>query len=196
MSKEYKYLELMQFFSQQEKRYIKLSYDEIEKIIGFKLPESSYTYSAYWHPSETHTICKSWTENNYKMIHVSLGKYVEFEKIKISNNSLSVTYKIEVYLAKFLIPKIIEEVTILGAGRVGNYDHVASYYEIEGCWRPLSDSTPFSGDKNQVNYGKEYKLEIRCEEKYIKKVLKKIREIHPYDEALINVIKLENHKFE
>jgi len=107
-----------------------------------------------------------------------------------------VVYKIEIYLSKDLIGQMLEEVTKLGACRVGNYDHVASYYEIEGCWRPLDDSIPVTGDKNVVNYGKEYKLEIRCEELYIRDVLKKIREVHPYDEALINVIRLENHNFE
>lgn len=97
---------------------------------------------------------------------------------------------------KELINQMLEEVTKLGACKVGNYDHVASYYEIKGCWRPLDGSTPVTGDQNIVNYGKEYKLEIRCEEQYVREVLKRIREIHPYDEALINVLKLENHNFE
>ena len=105
-------------------------------------------------------------------------------------------YKLEVYLSKELIPMMLEDVTKLGACKVNNYDHVASYYEIEGCWRPLDDSSPETGEKNIVNYGKEYKLEFRCEEPYVRGVLSKIREIHPYDEALINVIKLENHIFE
>jgi len=105
------------------------------------------------------------------------------------------TYKLEIYLPKDIIPTILEAVTKLGACRVGDYDHVASYYEIEGCWRPLEASEPLTGEKNTVNYGKEYKLEIRCEETYVKSVLQKIRELHPYEEALINVIRLDNDRF-
>ncbi len=105
-------------------------------------------------------------------------------------------YKLEIYMPKDVIPAVLEEVSKLGACHVGKYDYVASYYEIEGCWRPLEESTPFTGDRGKINYGKEYKLEIRCEEKYIGSILKKIRKIHPYEEALINVIRLENHIFE
>lgn len=80
MSREYKYYELEKFFSLQKSSSLHLSFDEIESIVGFELPKSAYEYSAYWHPSETHTICKAWTDNGYKMIHVELGNYVEFEK--------------------------------------------------------------------------------------------------------------------
>lgn len=111
--------------------------------------------------------------------------------MKISNQ-----YKLEIYLPKDLIKTVIEEATKLGACKVGNYDYVVSYYEVEGCWKPLGEATPFSGKKNALNHGKEYKLEIRCEEPYVKNVLKRIREMHPYEEALINVIKLENTFFE
>lgn len=193
--KNYKYQKLMSFFSKQTKEIIKLSFEEIENIIGFKLPDSAYRYNAYWHPSETHTITKSWVANSYKMAYVSLGEYVEFERIESAIRE-NFVYKIEVYLSKELIPKVIEGATELGACKIGNYDHVASYYEIEGCWRPLGDSTPFSGEKNRVNYGREYKLELRCEGDYVSSVLRRVRELHPYEEALINVIRLENHLFE
>lgn len=194
MVENYKYKNLMGYFSNLHVDFIKLTFNEIENIIDFKLPDSAYKYSAYWHKSETHTICQSWTKNGWKMIGVKLGQYVEFERESISENTI--IYKLEIYSPKNLIPKMIEEITKLGACRVGNYDNVASYYEIEGCWRPLGESTPFTGEKNKINYGKEYKLEIRCEEQYVKTVLKKIREIHPYEEALINVIKLYNRLFE
>lgn len=112
------------------------------------------------------------------------------------NIKSKVIYKLEIYLSKELIPMMLDEISKLGAGRVGNYDHVASYFEIEGFWKPLEDSLPVTGEKNVINYGKEYKLEIRCEEEFVRDVLHKIREVHPYDEALVNVIKLENHHFE
>jgi len=106
-----------------------------------------------------------------------------------------IQYKIEVYLPKEEIENIISAASKLGACKIGNYDHVASYYQIEGCWRPLEESSPVTGEKNEVNFGSEYKLELRCEETHIRKVINKIREIHPYEEALINIIRLENHLF-
>jgi len=100
-------------------------------------------------------------------------------------------YKIEIFLGKEYINKILEEINKLGACRVGNYDLVSTFYEVEGCFRPLEEANPYEGKIGEVFYGKEYKLEVRCEKIYLKKVVKKIREIHPYEEPLINIIKLE-----
>jgi len=192
--KKYKYQKLHDYFSVQSHNLIRITYKELEEIAGFKLPDSAYTYEAYWNSSETHTICRSWDENNYKKEKVVLGEYVEFKRVEqdCKNNS----YKIEINLPIEFIGEIIRETTKLGACKIGQYDHVATYYEVEGCWRPLDKSNPVTGDKGEVNYGKEYKLEIRCEEDYIRNVLRKIREIHPYEEVLINVVKLYNNEFE
>lgn len=200
MNKQYKYIALYRYFEELEKDYIKLTYEDIERIIGFKLPKSAYEYKQYWYPSETHIITQSWVENEWKITNVVLGAYVEFKRLNnksnISKDTRVVKYKIEVYLAEELISSIVEEVTKLGACNVGAYDHIASYYQIEGCWRPLEHSTPVTGRKNCVNYGKEYKLELRCDEMNIDTVLKKIIEIHPYEQPLINVIRLDNHRFD
>ncbi|MBI9011023.1 MAG: cytochrome C biogenesis protein [Clostridiales bacterium] len=112
------------------------------------------------------------------------------------NPEQTIYYKLELYLSKDLIPEMIELATSLGACEYDRYDHVASYYEIEGCWRPSERSNPVTGEKNTVNYGKEYKLELRCKEQYVKAVLGALRKKHPYEEAVIHVIRLDNHLFE
>jgi len=105
-------------------------------------------------------------------------------------------YKIEVLLPKEFIEPILSAASDLGACKVGDYDHVATFYEIEGCWKPGTESNPVTGVKNEINYGKEYKLEFRCEDSMVKEVLSEIKRIHPYEEVLINVIELVNYKFD
>mgnify|MGYP006421204965 CR=1 FL=1 len=101
-------------------------------------------------------------------------------------------FKIEIFIPKKYINKIIEASNKLGACKVGEYDYVSSYYEINGSFRPLEGSEPYDGKKNEINFLKECKLEIRCEEKFLKKVIKRIKEIHPYEEPVVNIIKLYN----
>ncbi len=72
----------------------------------------------------------------------------------------------------------------------------ATYFEVEGCFKPNNDANPYCGEKNTINCGREYKLEFRCEEKIVSEVLRKIREVHPYEKLLINVIRIYNHLFE
>jgi len=108
---------------------------------------------------------------------------------------LDIKYKIEIFISKDLVSTMIEELSLVGACKVGEYENVASYFEIEGCWKPLETSKPATGEKNVVNFGTEYKLEIRCEEDKISEAIKIIKEIHPYEEPLFNIIKLENHLY-
>lgn len=105
-------------------------------------------------------------------------------------------YKLEIYLDKTLIADMIKGLNDLGACSYDAYDHVATYYQVAGCFRPSKDANPYSGSLHMINYGKEYKLEVRCEEKYVKDALKYIRQVHPYEEAVVHVIRLDNHLFE
>lgn len=77
---DYKYDLLMLHFEKLKNNKVVLTYDDIEKIIGFKLPNSAYQYSAYWGVSKTHSITRSWVENGWKKTKLKLGEYVEFTK--------------------------------------------------------------------------------------------------------------------
>lgn len=77
---DYKYEALMNYFQSLEVNKVTLTYDDIEKIIGFKLPKSAYQYSAYWSKSKTHTITRSWIENGWNINVLKLGKYIGFTK--------------------------------------------------------------------------------------------------------------------
>ncbi|MGL4449983.1 MAG: DUF7662 domain-containing protein [Sarcina sp.] len=56
MSKGDKFIELSRYLSQIDNSEVKLEFKKVESILGEKLCNSAYKYSAYWHPSETHTI--------------------------------------------------------------------------------------------------------------------------------------------
>ena len=80
----------------------------------------------------------------------------------------------------------------LGVLTVGHYDHVVSYTVTKGYWRPLDKAVPFVGEKGEISFGTECKLEFRCLYSKIEEVKKTINVIHPYEEPIINVIPLLN----
>lgn len=49
-----------------------LSFADIESIIGSKLCESAYKYSAYWHISPTHTMPNTILEAGYRIVKVNI----------------------------------------------------------------------------------------------------------------------------
>jgi hypothetical protein len=80
MKGNYKYEALMKHFENLKVNNLTLTYEEIENIIGFKLPKSAYQYNAYWRESKTHTITRAWIENGWKITGLKLGVCVEFSR--------------------------------------------------------------------------------------------------------------------
>jgi len=75
-----KYDPLRIFLEQQNKPYIRLSFKDVERIIGSKLPASAYIHRAWWANDRTHTHARNgWLAAGYKVRYVNLKKgIVEF----------------------------------------------------------------------------------------------------------------------
>lgn len=103
--------------------------------------------------------------------------------------------KIEVYIPESYVERLRDALHLVHAGQIGNYDHCLSITNVRGYWRPLEGAVPFQGRINEIAEGTECKVEVRCERAYVSDALTVIRQIHPYDEPLINIIPLANHLF-
>ena len=106
------------------------------------------------------------------------------------------TVKIEVFIPEAYIEVIRDGLNEIGVGRIGNYDHCISITTVKGYWRPLADAAPYAGEIGKVSFGEERKIEVNCPAEKVEDALKVIREIHPYDRPLINIVPLLNHKYE
>lgn len=104
---------------------------------------------------------------------------MEFEKAKIE------TYIPETHLEA--LRKALQDVD---AGHVGNYDSCLSVSRVTGFWRPLAGSKPFMGETNEISQEEELKIEVVIQAQAMEKTVAAIREIHPYEEPVINVIPL------
>ncbi len=105
-------------------------------------------------------------------------------------------YKLEIHAPENYIDLIKNALFSSGAGKVGNHDSVIAIIKTSGYWKTLKKATPFQGQKDTLNYGEEVRLDIRCNEKYVKKALEAVKGVHPYEEPLINIVRLSNHEFE
>ena len=76
-----KYIELYRFLENNTKEKLELTYEDIEKIINHKLPNSAYKYQAYFSNSLSHPISRIWLELGYIQTKLELGKYLILEKI-------------------------------------------------------------------------------------------------------------------
>ena len=69
-----------------------------------------------------------------------------------------------------------------GAGIIGNYTHCSMSTKCIGTFKPNDEAKPYIGENN--------KLEFVEEEDNVKKVISKLREVHPYEEPAIDIIPL------
>ncbi len=80
-----KYDPLTRYLKNSDDDIIRLTFDEIEDILGCPLSISAKTYRAMWANSSSH-LSKFWTSVNWKVNHVNYKdeKYVEFIRSKPS----------------------------------------------------------------------------------------------------------------
>jgi hypothetical protein len=77
-----------------------------------------------------------------------------------------------------------------GAGVIGNYAYCTISTKCIGTFKPSDDANPYIGEKNKLEFVEEEKLEVRCDINIVKNVLKRLREVHPYEEPAIDIIPL------
>ncbi|EGA69089.1 nitrogen regulatory protein PII [Vibrio sinaloensis DSM 21326] len=105
-------------------------------------------------------------------------------------------YKLEIYTPEAHVIAIRDTLNAAGAGVVGDYDSVVSVVNISGFWRPTSNANPVTGQIGEINFGHEVRVDVRCRRDRVKQAMAAVREVHPYEEVVINVIPLANHEFE
>ena len=77
-----------------------------------------------------------------------------------------------------------------GAGIIGNYTYCTMTTKCTGTFKPSDEANPYIGEKNKIEFVEEDKLEVICDINIVKRVIKRIREVHPYEEPAIDIIHL------
>jgi len=77
-----KYEPLPQFLASESTSLKRLSFAEIERILGFKLPKSAYQHEAWWSNNATgHSHARTWLQAGWRTEEVDLaGRKVTFQR--------------------------------------------------------------------------------------------------------------------
>lgn len=77
-----------------------------------------------------------------------------------------------------------------GAGIIGDYSYCTSSVKSIGTFKPNDNANPYIGENNKLEFVEEEKHEIVCDVGIVKKVIAKLREVHPYEEPAIDIVPL------
>ena len=100
--------------------------------------------------------------------------------------------KLAVFVPEEKVSELRDAVCDAGAGIINNYSYCTSSTKVSGTYIPNENAKPYEGTANTLEFVDEIKLEFMCDVKIVKKVIKIIREIHPYEEPCIDIIPLLN----
>ncbi|EDZ63429.1 protein containing Nitrogen regulatory PII-like domain [Sulfurimonas gotlandica GD1] len=100
------------------------------------------------------------------------------------------------YKLNYFVPSDAKERTKqalfdIGVGRYQNYECCSFETLGNGQFKPIESANPHIGKLNELEIVQEYKIEMICEDRLIKKAVKTLKEVHPYEEVAYEVLKIE-----
>ena len=99
-------------------------------------------------------------------------------------------YKIEVFIPETELQRLRNVLLEVDAGHIGNYRGCLSYSLVTGVWFSDKGSNPHIGSVGEWSQKSEIKVEFNVADSLKDMVSQRIKEIHPYEEPVINVIRL------
>jgi len=97
--------------------------------------------------------------------------------------------KIKVTVPKANLDEVREALGVAGAGKIGNYDYCSFSYPVEGRFRPLTGANPTIGKVGDLETVEEICIETICHKDILESVIARLKEVHPYEEPAIDIIK-------
>lgn len=88
------------------------------------------------------------------------------------------------------VEEVREAICSEGAGVIGEYSYCSISTKCIGTFKPNDNAKPYIGEKNKLEFVQEEKIETICDINIVKRVLKKLREVHPYEEPAIDIVPL------
>ena len=98
-------------------------------------------------------------------------------------------YKLSFFVPKKYLKRVKEGLFEVGAGKWGRYDRCSWETAGRGQFRPLEGSSPSSGKIGKIKRVKEFKVEMICGDDIIEKTVRRLKELHPYEEPAYDVIR-------
>ncbi len=82
-----------------------------------------------------------------------------------------------------------------GAGHIGDYDYCSFVSKGTGHFRPLAGTNPHIGAHGEIADVDECRIQTVCDEQDLPRVLKALRDSHPYEEVAYDIVPLLNEKY-
>lgn len=131
-------------------------------------------------------------DNVFEGVNNIFGQQLGLTHLEILQPKLETLKKLSVFVPSAHTDQLLKALFDSGAGTIGNYDSCSFRVEGQGSFQALEGSNPFVGEKNQIHYEAENKIEVVFPAYLKSRILKTLKQNHPYEEPAFDIYSLEN----
>jgi dinuclear metal center YbgI/SA1388 family protein len=122
-----------------------------------------------------------------------LADLLELENTEILiNEHQERLYKIAVFTPTTHVELVMDAISKVGAGHIGDYSHCTFQTNGTGTFMPQEGTNPFIGKQNQLEKVNETKIETIVPESILNRVINAMISAHPYEEVAYDIYPLQN----
>ena len=115
--------------------------------------------------------------------------------------------KLEIFIPETHISQLQKALQSVDAGHIGNYDSCMSCSKVTSYWRPLDGTSPYIGNVGEISCEPEVrtpeekltqpevKVEVTVFTEKVDETIQAIKEVHPYEEPVINALPIYRTSF-
>lgn len=121
-----------------------------------------------------------------------IASAIGLENIKVLEPATKMLKKLIVFCPESHTEKVREAIFEAGAGKIGKYDCCSFNIEGLGSFRAGEEANPFVGNKNELHFEKEVRIETIFPDYLQTTIINKMLSAHPYEEVAYDIYSLEN----
>ena len=103
--------------------------------------------------------------------------------------------KLEIFIPETHITQLQKALQSVDAGHIGKYDSCMSCSQLISYWRPLDGTDPYIGKAGEISCEREVKVEVTVYTEKVEETICAIKEVHPYEEPVINALPIYRTSF-
>lgn len=131
-------------------------------------------------------------DNHINGLNQLLATKLDLQNLKILRPKYGTLRKIIVFCPVDHAEKVRQAIFHAGAGRIGNYDSCSYNTLGEGTFRAFDAANPYVGNKNELHFEKEIKIEAIYPAYLERQIVAEMIRAHPYEEVAYDILLLEN----
>ncbi len=121
-----------------------------------------------------------------------LADKIGLKGLKVLDPKADLLKKLVVFCPVDYAGKVRKAVFAAGAGHIGDYDSCSFNLEGQGSFKAGDDADPFVGQRGELHYEKEARVETIFPVYRQQQILEAMTEAHPYEEVAYDIYPLDN----